>query len=76
MPAPHAVYSKMLVGRTASQNVLVFILIYVIYSGVEGFPWWTSDMIKKLGESHLLTQTCDSLCVIMESLYQSTELTN
>ena len=67
MPAPHAVYSKMLVGRTASQNVLF--LFYFIYSGAEGFPWWTSDMIKKLGESHLLTQTCDSLCVIMKRLY-------
>jgi hypothetical protein len=58
----------------ASQNVLF--LFYFIYSGAEGSPWWTSDMIKKLGESHLLTQTCDSLCVIMENLYQSTELTN
>jgi hypothetical protein len=30
MPAPHALYSKMLAERTASRNVLSFILFYFI----------------------------------------------
>jgi hypothetical protein len=31
MPALHALYSKMLAERTASRNVLSFILFYFIY---------------------------------------------
>jgi len=35
MPAPHAIYSKMLAERTASRNVLV--LFYFIYFNATGF---------------------------------------
>jgi hypothetical protein len=31
MPAPHALYSKMLAERTASRNVFSFILFYFIF---------------------------------------------
>jgi len=52
MPAPHALYSKMLAERTASRNVLV-LFYFIIYDLVLTGKYWNLEQRRQPGrESH------------------------